>query len=1226
MNRKVPLYFLSFILTLTLNPHGNAGINKFEKREKALKEALKIVKNKEEQKKIKLELADIYFEWAKYFEKNYFFKDAIDYYWKSYEINRTYRLYDAASDLNNIGKMYKALNKYEKAIEYLEYSLSICIDNDFKLEQGNILTNLGVIYLYLEKYRKVEGNCKMALEIYREIGFKEGEAFALNNLGELYNKQGHYYKAKEFHEKALMIRNRLGGQHAKAVSLSNIGTIYQALKDYDNAKVHFMRALAIFHNSGKKSHEAVVMHNLATVYELEEQYVIALDYFRQALTIFRNIGDKYGQAKALNGVGLMNKHLKRYKEAEKHYELALSISRAIGLHSIERLTLHNLGAIYLARCLYKKALDYYEQLLAINRQGNYQFKDSNTLNSIGLAYNGNGHYDKAITYYKQSLLFSRRQGDHSSEATTLNNLGELYFSLGNYKMAVEYFELSLSIFRSLGKQSGISSTINNLGLVHHSNDQYEKAMDCYEEALRYAREIGDFEKEGFALHNIGTLYYYLGRPGKAIECCEKSLELFRKIGYRSGEAMALLTLGDMYIYASAGEYEEAILYNAKINEDIRTSGKRSKKSAPHRNTGELLLRFFVQFEKAKVYFKHSLDILYDIGNRSGEGLALYSIGTVHSLLGEYDKAIDAFEKSIAINDGIRFELKQKYLKISFFENYLYRYKKLFNLYDKNANHQKAFETAEKSKSVVFSEMMAERGARRMVAVQNPEFQEVLDEEIQLLHRIFKTKTQVKQAEGDTQQRLSQTLFELNRELSAIQEEMKQKFPRYAELLYPGTIELKKLQKLLKKDETYVSFYLLEDYSVAFVVSQHSFQPVKIDVRKKWVEEKIIHLRNQIKQSYEALKRIFERDMRRVPKDFRQYPKFSNELYRELFKPLEPYITTKNVLISADGVLYGFPFEALVTKIPEKFEYKFKNYSFNKIALKQFSGNIPLFYEFTQMKYLGEKYSISYIPTASTLDVLRGELARKRETGEGLIAFADPIFSKNQMKDIKGKEAKTKGLIKGELYVKHRVVRKWPPDRLPETAQEAQIFSKQIGKGKIYSGLDASEENVWKAGLENAKYVLFSTHGILGKEAENKDITEPALVLSLVNNPDEYDGLLGMSEAAGLRLNSDVVILSACNSAGESGKGGEGFAGMARSFLFAGSQAVVASHWQVDTRATKMLIENYGKFLKTKGRLEALESARNVVKNAVVEYGNKRKIKVSYAHPYFWAAFVLLGER
>jgi CHAT domain-containing protein len=248
--------------------------------------------------------------------------------------------------------------------------------------------------------------------------------------------------------------------------------------------------------------------------------------------------------------------------------------------------------------------------------------------------------------------------------------------------------------------------------------------------------------------------------------------------------------------------------------------------------------------------------------------------------------------------------------------------------------------------------------------------------------------------------------------------------------------------------------------------------------------------------------------------------------------------------------------------------------------------------------------------------------------EGGIAFADSSLSRKQADE--GKRNKkitgTKGFseISGELYVKQQAVREWPLDRLPETAEEAEIFNKQIGKWKIYKGLEATEENVWKANLGKAKYILFSTHGYLAKEDEN--VVEPALVLTLVNNPEGYDGLLGMTEAAGLRLNSDVVILSACSSAGESSTGGEGFAGMARNFLFAGSQAVVASHWKVDSRATKMLIENYGKYLKSKGRLEALEAARNVVKNAVVEYGKDRKIKVSYAHPYFWAAFVLLGER
>jgi CHAT domain-containing protein len=321
----------------------------------------------------------------------------------------------------------------------------------------------------------------------------------------------------------------------------------------------------------------------------------------------------------------------------------------------------------------------------------------------------------------------------------------------------------------------------------------------------------------------------------------------------------------------------------------------------------------------------------------------------------------------------------------------------------------------------------------------------------------------------------------------------------------------------------------------------------------------------------------------------------------MFNPLLPYIKTNKVLIAADDVLYGFPFEALVTKVPDKFEYNSKNYSLNDMSLKQFSGDILLFCEYSHMEYLGKKYNISYIPTASTLNILRGGLKEENAAVEGVIAFADPVFSTGEEKQ------------------------RWLLKPLTESAAEAEIFLKQIGKGKIYKGLETTEENVWKANLGKAKYILFSTHGFLAKEDEN--VVEPSLVLTLINNPEGYNGLLGMIEASGLRLNSDVVILSACNSAGESGKGGEGFAGMARSFLFAGSQAVVASHWQVDSKATKILIENYEKFLKTKGRLEALEAARNVVKTAVVEYGKgKRKIKVSYAHPYFWAAFVLLGER
>jgi CHAT domain-containing protein len=189
-----------------------------------------------------------------------------------------------------------------------------------------------------------------------------------------------------------------------------------------------------------------------------------------------------------------------------------------------------------------------------------------------------------------------------------------------------------------------------------------------------------------------------------------------------------------------------------------------------------------------------------------------------------------------------------------------------------------------------------------------------------------------------------------------------------------------------------------------------------------------------------------------------------------------------------------------------------------------------------------------------------------------------------------------------------------------------FFKQHIGSGEVYTGFDAKEEKVWKKEIENARYLVFATHGILAKEAESNLITEPALVLTLVDNPEGYDGLLGMSEVAGLRLNADLAILSACNSAGENGRGGEGFVGMARSFLFAGSKAVVASHWKVEDQATLNLMREFSKRLKKKGLLDALSTAKRKMRKKVLQYGKNKKIKVSCAHPFFWAAFVLIGER
>jgi len=120
---------------------------------------------------------------------------------------------------------------------------------------------------------------------------------------------------------------------------------------------------------------------------------------------------------------------------------------------------------------------------------------------------------------------------------------------------------------------------------------------------------------------------------------------------------------------------------------------------------------------------------------------------------------------------------------------------------------------------------------------------------------------------------------------------------------------------------------------------------------------------------------------------------------------------------------------------------------------------------------------------------------------------------------------------------------------------------------------------------------------------------------------EDDGLLTSSEVAQLKLNAEMVILSACNTAaGDDTSGAEGLSGLAKSFFYAGSRSLLVSHWPVDSDATvrlttKML--DYQTKNPAVGRAEALRQSMLALMNS--------KDKPHYAHPLYWAPFVVVGE-
>jgi CHAT domain-containing protein len=193
--------------------------------------------------------------------------------------------------------------------------------------------------------------------------------------------------------------------------------------------------------------------------------------------------------------------------------------------------------------------------------------------------------------------------------------------------------------------------------------------------------------------------------------------------------------------------------------------------------------------------------------------------------------------------------------------------------------------------------------------------------------------------------------------------------------------------------------------------------------------------------------------------------------------------------------------------------------------------------------------------------------------------------------------------------------------LPETRDELTILAKSLkaSENSVFFGEKATESAVKTMDLSRYRIIAFATHGLLAGES---GLAEPALVLTPSNQETKIDdGLLTASEIANLKLDADWVILSACNTAGPEGRSGaEGLSGLAKAFFYAGSRALMVSHWYVASDATILLTTRATQeFSKDPaiGRAEALRRAMQVLM--------KGESKPDYAHPFFWAPFVIVGE-
>jgi CHAT domain-containing protein len=240
-------------------------------------------------------------------------------------------------------------------------------------------------------------------------------------------------------------------------------------------------------------------------------------------------------------------------------------------------------------------------------------------------------------------------------------------------------------------------------------------------------------------------------------------------------------------------------------------------------------------------------------------------------------------------------------------------------------------------------------------------------------------------------------------------------------------------------------------------------------------------------------------------------------------------------------------------------------------------------------YVADDWAPSYYPSGTLLTLARLRQASREAHKHPLLAFGDPDYAGTGFSRLENSRQEILQ-IADLLGIK----RSSPHVRLDERACKSAL-----------KDLNRSGE------LAAYRYLHFATHGVLSADASG--VGQPALVLSR-SADDEEDGFLTMDEVFGLRLAADLVVLSACATGLGERVPGEGVIGLTRAFFHAGTRSAVVSLWSVaDASTSAFMVTFYDHLAKSEDKATALGKARAAC-------------RVRFPHPFYWAPFILVGER
>lgn len=844
---------------------------------------------------------------------------------------------------------------------------------------------------------------------------------------------------------------------------------------------------------------------------------------------------------------------------------------------------------------------------------------ADTYLNLGLQKYDSSQFQDALQYWERALKIYQAINDLNGQAHTLNNLGEVHYrNLNECEKAIEFYQQVASIYEQISVSQGRAKALFNLGEINTFMSQFEKAIEYYQQALSIDKEIGHRQGVAQALGNIGNNYIRLDNASRAIDYLQQALSLARELGDRQIEANALGTLGSLYLsqseYSLAKSYLQSTLTIAQVLNNqpmadlvqallqLSEEGQQEKSAndtfmqefgegikALHQLAEESdnnLLEFTQKFQHIQFFKQIQESIQQSLGNsqetiidlwgrifhlfqqgQESEALSvlenslvrarqckdiimesniLFALNNVYLFLNQFDKCIEVSQQSYAIEVQEDSELNIQWLR-------LLRWLSLFNL----AQAYWASGDLNQAETALREIMQAWEswGGWNTSGLQSDKANidnftlarlTMVYEMLQiLLVQQDKIEAALEISERGRAKAIANLLAQRSPSTSTT---FSMPSPTVAEIYNIAT----------NKEATFVEYSIIDERVCGkAILLIYVIQPTGtitlrgVDIKSS-LESNLETLEALVKSSRDAIDAKGSATLASQPHI--DIISSSDLLFKTLCVAVSPRppVTLNNKYSTEPDIteqtqylqqLHKLLIEPIADLLPENSNQPIIFIPQDELFLVPFSA-----IQDANGKYLIETYTILIAPSIQVLELTnnRGKVQRS-QTVEGHLSSA-LVVGNPKMPTIPLTE---------------------PPVQLqdlPWAKTEAQTIAPLLNTQAI-TGTDATKAHITQL-LPKARLIHLATHGLLD------DIRQLGIPGAIALAPsDDDNGFLTAGEIYDMKLNAELVVLSAC-STGQGKITGDGVIGLSRCLIAAGVKSVIVSLWSVEDLSTALLMVKF----------------------------------------------------